>query len=91
MVSSYESEFSAVKSHNIRHLAAKASSIDGHVGGRIREARMSIALTGAELAAQIGIAEDRLALVEEGQERIGSGELFDLASHLDRPISYFFS
>jgi ribosome-binding protein aMBF1 (putative translation factor) len=71
--------------------AASDGSVEERVGTRIREGRRAHGLTSDMLAMQIGISDDRLALVERGQARIAAEELFDIACHLKRTISYFFS
>ena len=80
-----------MKNRKIRSLADHALSVEERVGIRICQARRALALTSIELATNIGIVEARMVQVEQGRVRIAAGELFDLASHLDKPISYFFS
>jgi DNA-binding XRE family transcriptional regulator len=80
-----------MKNRKIRSLADRALSVEEHVGIRICQARRALALTSSALATNIGVAEARMVQVEQGQVRIAAGELFDIASHVGKPISYFFS
>jgi len=64
--------------------------VDIHVGERIRLRRAMLRLTQQDLAQSIGISFQQLQKYERGANRVSASRLFDIASHLDVPISFFF-
>ncbi|WP_343031177.1 helix-turn-helix transcriptional regulator [Roseospira navarrensis] len=64
--------------------------IDVHVGDRIRLRRAMLRLTQQDLAQSIGISFQQLQKYERGANRVSASRLFDIANHLDVPISFFF-
>lgn len=64
--------------------------IDVHVGDRIRLRRGMLRLTQQDLARSIGISFQQLQKYERGANRVSASRLFDIANHLDVPISFFF-
>ncbi|MBB4285826.1 helix-turn-helix transcriptional regulator [Roseospira goensis] len=64
--------------------------VDVHVGERIRLRRAVLRLTQQDLARSIGISFQQLQKYERGANRVSASRLFDIASHLDVPISFFF-
>ena len=66
------------------------NTIDCHVGGRVRAARILAGLSASALAARLGVAEQTLLRYEIGQERIRAAQLFALAAAFDVPLRTFF-
>ncbi|MBR0660892.1 helix-turn-helix domain-containing protein [Neoroseomonas oryzicola] len=68
----------------------RASLVDHHVGARIRERRTTLGLSQQQLARMIGVTYQQAHKYERGLNRISAGRLFEIATVLDVPISYFF-
>lgn len=64
--------------------------VDIHVGERIRLRRAMLRLTQQDLARSIGISFQQLQKYERGANRVSASRLFDIATRLDVPISFFF-
>jgi transcriptional regulator with XRE-family HTH domain len=63
---------------------------DNHVGGRIRERRIMLGLTQQRLAEMIGVTCQQAHKYERGINRVSAGRLFEIASALSAPITYFY-
>ena len=68
----------------------RPSSVDVHVGGRVRVRRRLIHMTQETLADLIGVTFQQVQKYERGTNRISASKLFAIAEALDVPISYFF-
>ena len=66
------------------------ATIDGRVGGRIRERRIMLGLTQQQLAEMIGVTYQQAHKYERGINRVSAGRLFDIARALSTPITYFY-
>lgn len=64
--------------------------IDGHVGKRIRLARLSRGISQEKLAEAIGVTFQQVQKYEKGSNRISAARLFECARHLGVDILYFF-
>jgi transcriptional regulator with XRE-family HTH domain len=69
----------------------EAKIIDQRVADRIREQRKRIGMTQQALARMIGVAFQQAHKYEHGLSRISAGRLYQLASALKAPITYFFA
>jgi len=63
---------------------------DVHIGRRLRERRMALGMSQAELAEGLGISFQQVQKYEKGVNRIGASRLFDLAHVLGVPIQFFY-
>jgi transcriptional regulator with XRE-family HTH domain len=63
---------------------------DVHIGRRLRERRMALGMSQAELAEGLGISFQQVQKYESGANRISGSRLWDIASILQTPVSYFF-
>ncbi|GBR31654.1 helix-turn-helix domain-containing protein [Acetobacter orleanensis] len=61
-----------------------------HVGRRIRLRRTLLGLSQEKLGEALGITFQQVQKYERGANRVGASRLYDLASALDVPISFFF-
>lgn len=61
-----------------------------HVGRRIRLRRTLLGLSQEKLGEALGITFQQVQKYERGTNRVGASRLYDLASALDVPISFFF-
>ena len=70
--------------------ANRPSSIDRHVGARIRERRIMLGLSQQQMADMIGVTYQQAHKYERGINRISAGRLFEITRVLNVPITYFF-
>ena len=68
----------------------RPSSVDVHVGGRVRVRRRLIHMTQETLADLIDVTFQQVQKYERGSNRISASKLFAIADSLEVPISYFF-
>ena len=66
------------------------NSFDEHVGMKIKLKRSSLGITQSELGDLIGVTFQQVQKYEKGANRIGAGKLYEIATILNVPISYFF-
>ena len=64
--------------------------VDTHVGKRIRHRRWLLGMTQQQLADAVGIKFQQIQKYETGMNRVSASRLWDIASTLDVPISFFF-
>ncbi len=64
--------------------------VDVHVGKRIRHRRWMVGTTQQQLAESVGIKFQQIQKYETGMNRVSASRLWDIASVLDVPISFFF-
>ena len=68
----------------------RPSSIDRHVGARLRAARLESGKSQTEVADAIGITFQQVQKYEKGTNRISAGTLHELSRLFDRPVQFFF-
>lgn len=68
----------------------RARLADRHVGARIRERRLMLGLSQQQLASMIGVTYQQAHKYERGLNRISAGRLFEIATVLAVPVSWFF-
>ena len=66
------------------------SAVDVHVGRRIRMARLAAGLAQQAVAEALGLTFQQVQKYEKGANRIGAGRLYEIATVLNVPVSYFF-
>lgn len=64
--------------------------VDVLVGQRIRRRRRILGLSQDELGRTIGVAFQQIHKYETGSNRVSASRLFELATNLGVPVSYFF-
>ena len=64
--------------------------VDGHVGQRMRHRRWMIGMTQQHLADAVGIRFQQIQKYETGANRVSASRLWDIASVMDVPVSFFF-
>ena len=67
------------------------SSLDAHIGSRVRACRVMQGLSQRELARALGITYPQLQKYERGANRIAGARFLDLARVLNVPVAYFFA
>ncbi len=66
------------------------SGIDRIVGQRLRWRRRELRLTQEQLGEQLGLTFQQVQKYEKGVNRVSAGRLFEMASVLTVPITYFY-
>lgn len=64
--------------------------VDVHVGKRVRHRRWLAGMTQQQLAESVGIKFQQIQKYETGMNRVSASRLWDIASALSVPVSYFF-
>ena len=67
-----------------------STTVDMHIGGRIRPRRTMLCLSQESLGDSLGLAFHKVQNYERGANRIGAGWLLQLADILWVSISYFY-
>src|SRR5262249_8600754 len=65
-------------------------AVDLHVGVRIRMRRRFLGVSQQALAAKLGITFQQVQKYERGANRVSASKLYEIASALNTPISFFF-
>lgn len=68
----------------------RPSAIDKYVGQRLKLRRTLLSLSQEQLASRANITFQQIQKYERGFNRISAGRLFEFASILSVPISYFY-
>lgn len=68
----------------------RPSSIDVHVGSRVRLQRMLCGISQEKLGEKLGLTFQQIQKYEKGVNRIGASRLYDLANVLGVPIQFFY-
>lgn len=64
--------------------------VDTHIGSRIRDRRISLGLSQADLGGLIGVSYQQVHKLERGLNRASAGALVRASRALLVPVSYFF-
>jgi transcriptional regulator with XRE-family HTH domain len=67
-----------------------ATSVDVHVGQRLRAQRLLIGMSQEQLAGLLGVSFQQLQKYEKGANRISASRLYHAAQLLRAPILWFF-
>ena len=73
-----------------RKRADSPDPVDVHVGMRLRLRRNLLGLSQEQIGRATGLTFQQIQKYERGTNRMGSSRLFQLASLLSVPVSYFF-
>ena len=65
-------------------------AVDKHVGELVRVRRVALGLSQSDLAKALGLTFQQVQKYEKGTNRISASKLFDTATFLKVPISFFF-
>lgn len=77
--------------HTLTPSVRSASSIDFHVGRRLRERRHQVGVSQEALAEKLGLTFQQIQKYENGINRIGAGRLFEIAAILKVDLNFFFA
>lgn len=64
--------------------------VDLHAGRRMRQRRWMLGMTQQQLADQIGVRSPQVQKYETAENRIGASRLWEIATVLEVPVTYFF-
>jgi len=67
-----------------------ATTVDLHVGSRIRALRKQLGISQQHLAEQLGLTFQQIQKYERGRNRVSASRLYQTAGVLHVPVSYFF-
>lgn len=67
-----------------------ADDIDIHVGKQLRFRRNALGLSQGDIAKELGLTFQQIQKYEKGQNRIGAGRLYRIASILAVSVAYFY-
>ena len=67
-----------------------ATTVDAHVGSRIRELRRQHGMSQQHLAGELGLTFQQVQKYERGTNRVSASKLYETANVLRVPVSYFF-
>lgn len=68
----------------------QANPVDARVGHRVRLRRMLMGMSQERLGELLGLTFQQVQKYEKGVNRIGAGRLFEIASILSVPVSFFY-
>lgn len=77
-------------SETSRKTKGKPSSVDIHVGKRLRMRRTILGITQEKLADALGVTFQQVQKYERGTNRVSAGKLYELSKVLETSISYFY-
>jgi transcriptional regulator with XRE-family HTH domain len=69
----------------------REAAIHAHVGQRIKRAREQAGMSNRDLASRLGMAAARVAGFEAGTERLTARQIFEIATIMEKSVSYFFA
>ncbi len=64
--------------------------VDSHVGRKIRQRRWLLGLTQQQLGERLGVRFQQVQKYETGANRVSASRLWEIASHMGVPVSYFY-
>ena len=64
--------------------------VDVHVGKRVRHRRWMVGMTQQQLGEAVGIKFQQIQKYETGMNRVSASRLWDIATVMSVPISFFF-
>jgi len=74
-----------------KHAPRAASSVDVHVGTRIRLRRKTLKMSQEQLGTQLGITFQQVQKYERGTNRVGASRLWSISKVLDVPVQFFYN
>ena len=67
-----------------------AHPVDVHVGQRVRQRRLLLGMTMRQLSDSVGVKYQQIQKYEYGADRVSASRMWDIATALEVPISFFF-
>jgi transcriptional regulator with XRE-family HTH domain len=66
------------------------SSVDGFIGTRLRERRLALNMSQADLGAKLGVTFQQIQKYEKGANRVSAARLFEICEVLDASLASMF-
>lgn len=76
--------------HRMGEIQRRPSSVDLHVGARIRMRRRVLGISQEALAEALRLTFQQVQKYERGANRVSASKLFAIANFLQVPVGYFF-
>jgi transcriptional regulator with XRE-family HTH domain len=67
-----------------------AGPVDKYIGARMRERRLALGVSQADLAEKVGITFQQIQKYEKGTNRISAARLFEICNALGVPLASMF-
>ncbi len=71
-------------------ISKDSAAADKTIATRIRDLRIGLGITAAQLAIKIEVSHQQMRKYELGQNRMSPGRLLMIADALGRPVQYFY-
>jgi transcriptional regulator with XRE-family HTH domain len=68
-----------------------ATAIDAYIGARMRERRIALSMSQAELSKVLGVTFQQIQKYEKGVNRVSAARLFDICKALNVSLSSMFA
>ena len=66
------------------------STVDKHIGARMRESRLAINMSQSHLGEKLGVTFQQIQKYESGRNRVSAARLFEICKALDLTLSSIF-
>jgi transcriptional regulator with XRE-family HTH domain len=66
------------------------STVDANIGARMREGRLALNMSQAELGKRLGVTFQQVQKYEKGTNRVSAARLFDICEALDVSLASMF-
>jgi transcriptional regulator with XRE-family HTH domain len=67
-----------------------ATAIDAYIGARMRERRVALSMSQADLSKELGVTFQQIQKYEKGVNRVSAARLFDICKALGLSLSSMF-
>jgi transcriptional regulator with XRE-family HTH domain len=67
-----------------------SSTVDKHIGARIRESRRALGMTQESLGELLGVTFQQIQKYEKGRNRVSAARLFEICEALDVSLASMF-
>ena len=80
-----------MKKANLKKFAPKnASTIDRYIGARMRERRLALSISQAQLGKELGVSFQQIQKYESGKNRVSAARLFEICKALNVSLASMF-
>jgi DNA-binding XRE family transcriptional regulator len=80
----------AMKKAKRKIFLRSASAVDRYIGARMREQRLALEMSQAQLGKKLGVSFQQIQKYERGQNRVSAARLFKICKALNVPLSSMF-
>ena len=80
-----------MKKANLKKFAPKnPSTIDRYIGARMRERRLALSISQAQLGKELGVSFQQIQKYESGKNRVSAARLFEICKALNVSLASMF-